>query len=112
LFSDSSEAQEGFVSATWRDAGLVAGAVAIAAGLMLLGVWIWQAIHPMLAVGPIAAAQLVMMLGLLDRGFPRVVAGLVWTLKLVAGAALGLGATYGVLWAVAVLAGYGPPGTM
>lgn len=85
----------------WRQAGQAGGAVVIAAILMLLGLWTWQAMRPMLAVGPLAAAQVVFMLGALDPWLTRADPAVTAWLKGTAGAAALLGgATWGG-WLVA-----------
>jgi len=78
-----------------------AGAVIGGIWLIVLGAWTWAVIHPMMAVGPGAAGQLLIMAGALDRWYPRADARLVVGVKSLAW--LGFWAGAG-LWAIVVIA--------
>jgi hypothetical protein len=79
--------------------------VVLGAGLMLAGCWAWQAIHPWLGLGPLAGAQLAVMIGALDRRLARANRTTVCAMQALAWFGVSLGACGWGLFVVAWLWG-------
>jgi hypothetical protein len=78
-------------------------ALGVAAAVMFAGIWLWQGVQPILGLGPLAAAQLIVMIGVLDPVLPRAHVGVVTALKSIAWFGFWLGLGFWTIWAAAWL---------
>lgn len=83
-------------------------ALAAGGGLLGLALWTWALMHPMMALGPLAAGQLAVMIGALDRWLPGADRRVTGALQAIAWAGLWAGAAVWGVFLAAVIVGIDP----